>query len=259
MSNNLDLKSLLADPNILDVLEAEQDRRARNKIDSLFPDTGPLRRELYDKHMEFFRASKEHDETLFLAANKVGKTVAGGAAATYHSTGLYPHWWEGKRFDHPTVGWACNNTNNDCRDINQLELLGPPGQIGTGLIPADRIIMTRPKPSIPDGIGTAYIRHVTGGQSMIQFKSYDAGRENFQGRNIHWIWPDEEVPDDIYIEMTMRIMVTQGIIFLTYTPILGLTPVTVEFLTTAVNKESLPIKFTGSEKRGISMPGKEGE
>jgi hypothetical protein len=29
---------------------------AQNQIDNLFPDTGPLRRELYTKHLEFFRS-----------------------------------------------------------------------------------------------------------------------------------------------------------------------------------------------------------
>jgi hypothetical protein len=38
-------------------MEAELDRRtSENRIDSYYPDEGPLRRELYPKHLEFFRA-----------------------------------------------------------------------------------------------------------------------------------------------------------------------------------------------------------
>ena len=38
-------------------MEAELFRRAsENRIDSYYPDDGPLRRELYPKHLEFFRA-----------------------------------------------------------------------------------------------------------------------------------------------------------------------------------------------------------
>ena len=246
---SLDLKAILANPDALAALEREHERRSLNRLESMFPDTGPLRRELYVKHLEFFDRSREYNEILFLAANKVGKSVAGSFAAALHATGKYPKWWTGRRFNHPTVGWACNNTNIDCRDINQFELLGQPGQFGTGMIPSADILNNKPKPSVPDAIETTYVRHISGGQSMIVYKAYEQGREKFQGRNIHWIWGDEEVPDDIYTEMLMRIMTTDGLIFLTYTPIRGLTPLTVQFLKTAVNKKDLPIQYTDNDKR----------
>lgn len=229
----------------LAAIERELQKRQKNRFYTVFPDTGPLRRELYVKHMEFLDASRLHDQTLMLAANKVGKTVTGAYAATCHATGLYPKWWTGKRFDGPTIGWACNVTATDCRDINQTELFGQAGQLGTGMIPAEYIIgKPKSKPSVPDGIEVAYIKHMTGGASVIFLKSYDQGRTKYQGRNIHWIWADEEVPADIYSEMVMRIVTTEGIIFCTYTPILGLTPITVSFLRDSVNKDKLPIKFS---------------
>src|SRR5262245_8873710 len=43
-------------------------------LDSLYPDAGPLRRELYIPHQEFFAAGAEHRERLMLAANRIGKT-----------------------------------------------------------------------------------------------------------------------------------------------------------------------------------------
>lgn len=250
LPSNLDL-AMLADPNALNALEAVLEKRNQNKIDSIFPDTGPLRRELYTKHVEFMEAGAKYNERLYLAANKIGKTTVGAYECALHATGKYPKWWKGRRFNHPTVGWACNNTNIDCRDINQFELLGQPGQLGTGMIPADLIINTKAKPSVPDAVEMAYVRHISGGQSMISFKAYEQGREKFQGRNIHWIWGDEEVPSDVYDEMVMRIMVTDGIILLTYTPIRGLTELTVRFLTEAVNKADLPITFTSKEESVI--------
>lgn len=188
--------------------------------------------------------------------HNTGKTVAGALEAALHATGMYDEyapWWEGKRFDCPTSLWACNKTATDCRDINQLELLGPPGQLGTGMIPASMIIHTKPKPSVPDAIEIAYIKNKFYGQSVIYFKSYDQGREKFQGRAIHVIWADEEVPDDIYTEMLMRTMTTEGIIYLTYTPIQGLTPVTVDFLTNAVNKDTLPLRFTKRDEKALQQ------
>jgi len=60
-------------------MEAELVRRAsENRIDSYYPEEGPLRRELYPKHLEFFRAGIEHRERCFLAANRVGKTEGVG-------------------------------------------------------------------------------------------------------------------------------------------------------------------------------------
>lgn len=228
----------------LDILERIKARKAQNHIKSLFPDKGPLRRELYVKHMEFFRAGKLHDERLLLTSNRFGKSLCGAFETSVHATGQYPYWWEGRRFDKPINGWFCNNTAIDVRDINQKLLLGDPGQFGTGLIPKDCIIDTKPKSSVPDGVEIIYVRHVTGGQSVLTSKAYEQGRLKFQGRELDLIWADEEIPSDVYGEAIIRLMTRRGIMYCTYTPVLGLTPITVKFLREAVNKESLPLKFT---------------
>jgi len=238
----------------LDAIEAALERKRQTRILKWFPETGPYRRELYVQHMEFFRIGAIHRERLFLAANRVGKTICGAYEMALHLTGMYDElapWWEGKRFDCPVVAWACNKTATDCRDINQKELLGDHGQPGTGMIPASMIVHTKPKPSVPDAVELVYVKNKFHGQSTLVLKSYDQGREKFQGRAVHAIWADEEVPDDIYTEMLLRTMTTDGTIFLTYTPIQGLTPVTVDFLTNSVNKESLPLKFTKRDEKTL--------
>src|SRR5262249_52446921 len=88
------------------LIEAERQRR-RSAFVTLFPDSGPFCRELYPKHLEFFAAGAKYKERLFMAANRVGKTVAGAFETTCHLTGRYPEWWEGRRFEKPTDGWAC--------------------------------------------------------------------------------------------------------------------------------------------------------
>jgi len=62
-----------------------------------------------------------------MAANRVGKTVVGAYEMTCHLTGVYPHWWEGRRFDHAVDTWACGDTSETTRDIVQKELMGPLG------------------------------------------------------------------------------------------------------------------------------------
>lgn len=206
----------------------------RNRVWTYFPDEGPLRRELYKKHVPFFAAGKRFRRRLFCAANKVGKSLSGGCEVAYHATGVYPHWWEGKTFDHPVLCWIANKSGKETRDINERVLLGPTGDIdnrGTGLIPAHRIKDTSPKPGIPNGCEFIYVRHVSGGTSVIQSKSFDAGREAFQGApEVHVIWADEECPKAIADECVMRTMTCGGIMMFTYTPIMGLTELTIDML-----------------------------
>src|SRR5262245_49071380 len=60
-----------------------------------------------------------------MAGNQLGKTLAGGFEAAMHATGRYPDGWNGKRFDRPTVGWACGVTGEVVRDTVQKILVGP--------------------------------------------------------------------------------------------------------------------------------------
>jgi phage terminase large subunit-like protein len=191
---------------------------------------GPLRRELYPKHLEFFAAGLHNRERCFMAANRVGKTVAGGCEVTYHATGEYPDWWTGYRVEGPSLIWAAGDTGKTTRDIIQLELLGPPGNFGTGLIPGDRIIRTPSKQGISDAVEFIYVKHKSGGESVVNLKSYDQRREAFQGGKPRVLWLDEECPEDIYGECLTRTMTNDGRVMLTFTPLQGLTQVVKAFV-----------------------------
>lgn len=218
---------------LLEALEELDRRKSRNKLSLLFPDKGPLRRELYQKHLQFFAAGKDYNERAFIAANRVGKTIGAGYEMTCHLTGLYPEWWEGWRFNSPIRAWACGDTAKTARDILQAALLGPPGDEegqGTGLVPGDKILRKSPKHGLADAVETAFIRHVSGGTSQVQFKSYDQGRVAFQGTEQEVIWLDEECDQETYIECLTRTMTTKGRVILTFTPLFGLTPLVLSFL-----------------------------
>lgn len=214
----------------LAAIEAELARRARRQIDKYFPDAGPLRRELYAKHIEFFRAGATHRERCFMAGNRTGKTQAGVYEMTLHLTGIYPDWWEGRRFDKPVKAWAAGDTSKTVRDILQEKFLGPPGARGTGMIPGDRILKVTTKSGVADAADTAYVRHAAGGASALGFKSYDQRRESFQGCSQDAILLDEEPEMAIYAESLMRTMTTGGLMMLTFTPLNGLTDVALSFL-----------------------------
>ncbi len=215
----------------------EKVRRLRTrKIESFYPDTGPLRRELYVKHLEFFRRGAVDRERLLLAANRIGKTEGVGAyELTLHLTGRYPHWWEGRRFDGPIDAWAAGDTSKTTRDIIQYKLLGPVNELGTGIIPADALIgKPLSKVGVPDAFEIVRVQHISGGISTLGLKSYDQRREAFQGTEKHCIWLDEECPLAIYTECLLRTMKTGafngGIILLTFTPLMGLTDLVLSFL-----------------------------
>lgn len=207
-------------------------RRERTKLLRLYPDDGPLRRELYPKHLAFFRAGATEYDRCMLAANRVGKTWGvGGYETALHLTGRYPEWWEGRRFSHPIEAWAAGDTTETTRDIVQSTLMGPLDQLGTGLIPGVDIIGEPSRRSgVTGAFDTARIRHVSGGISLLGFKSYDQGRKKFQGTAKHLAWLDEEPPPDVFDECMLRLMTTDGLMLCTFTPLSGVTDITLRYM-----------------------------
>ncbi len=218
-----------------------EDAEKYGRFASLFPDEGPLRRELYTKHLEFFRVGGEYRERCFMAGNRVGKTVAGSYEGACHLTGEYPAWWDGRRFNGPVKMWAAGKTNETTRDIIQVELLGNiifSGQRklvdGTGIIPSHLLGMEPGqlswKAGVADLVDMIKVRHKSGGWSELGLKSYQQGRGSFEGTARHIIWFDEEPPMDVYGEALIRTATTKGLIMLTFTPLEGMSDVVQEFL-----------------------------
>lgn len=216
-------------------------------LNRLFPDTGPLRRELYVKHLEHFRAGAIHDERWLMAANRVGKSWSAGAyEVTLHMTGLYPSWWEGKRFDGPVRVWVAGETGEKTRDAPQAKLTGrlvpEAGKdamsgrddlfgLGNGMIPGYLIAHHDRSQRVKGAIEQVWVRHVpSGGLSTAQFKSFEQGPEAFASNEIEIMWHDEEPPIDVYTESIIRLMTTEGIAIITATPLKGYTELVVGFV-----------------------------
>ena len=181
----------------------------------------------YPKQLEFLSMGSEKTERLLMAGNQLGKTFTGAYEAAMHATGRYPDWWKGRKWNHATKGWVLGETSLLTRDTPQKYLCGEPGvadALGTGMIPLDAFI---DKPSLSRGVTDAYdtvqVRHVSGGTSLIKFKSYEQGRAKLQSDTIDWAWCDEEPPPDIYSEIVTRTTATHGSIFTTFTPLKGMT------------------------------------
>ncbi|HUR57285.1 MAG TPA: terminase family protein, partial [Opitutaceae bacterium] len=68
------------------------------------------------------------------------------------------------------------------------------------------------------------------GESVLAFKSYEKGRQKWQGETLDGVWFDEEPPLDIYSEGRTRCQARRGIVIVTFTPLLGMSDVVRLFL-----------------------------
>jgi phage terminase large subunit-like protein len=205
---------------VLQALTTEKTRRlTENKLAYYKP---------YPKQIEFHASLAR--ERLLMAGNQLGKTLAGGYEAAMHATGIYPEWWTGRRFDRPVVGWVCGVTGEVVRDTVQRVLVGREGQEGTGAIPKDALAELVSARGIPGLLDTVRVKHISGGHSIIGLKTYAAGREKFQGETLDFVWFDEEPPMDIYTEGLTRTNVGANPVWMTFTPLLGVSSVVKRFL-----------------------------
>lgn len=193
--------------------------------------------------MLHFRLGATYDERGLFGGNRTGKTHCGTYEDTLHLTGLYPEWWEGRRFDHPINAWVATDTAKNVRDILQEKFCGEPGVpqlFGTGMIPID-LFASEPttKHGLANAIETVHVHHHTNGiydgVSTLAFKSYDQGRQAFQGTQQDLIHPDEEPKIEIYTECSLRLLSTvpgerNGALVLTETPLLGVSQLMISFM-----------------------------
>lgn len=210
---------------VLEVLDAYEDRVKYNKRDFIFQDTGPLRRELYPKHLEFFKATKYFNEVCFVAGNQCGKSFSGNWAGHCWLTGIYDDWWEGKVFDDPINYWAIGPTNQKIKEGLQEVLLGKVHDIGTGFIPKKYIDLDSIKMYHGTDVVESFKVFWRGSKkhkSTCTFKSAQQDLLAFSTSQVHAIHADELIPDDIYAELLARTTTTQGVIVSTFTPTRGL-------------------------------------
>lgn len=204
------------------------------------------------RRIDFYRPNIKQEEfhnltvpeKMLRAGNQNGKTHAAGFEFASHAIALYPEWWKGRTFLAPPkierpfewMGWASCTTSTKVRDGAQLKLLGAvreQGGLGTGLIPLDNIVgkptMAR---GISDFVDTVSVRRETGASGIIRFKTYEMGREAYQGEPVDVNWLDEDVSrddDSIYGEVIARKTTTRGIVLCSLTPLLGMSPMRKRF------------------------------
>lgn len=209
---------------LYELLRLRDIRAKRNRLPTYKP---------YAKQVDFHSAGLEFRERLFMAGNQLGKTWAGAYEVAMHLTGRYPDWWTGRRFNYPTRWMVGSESAELTRKGVQRLLLGPPElkeEWGTGAIPHDCLRDTSPRQGVPDAVASAVVKHVSGEDSVIQFNSYDQGRTKWQADTVDGVWFDEEPPLPVYSEGLTRTNATGGLVFVTFTPLLGMSEVVKRYL-----------------------------
>lgn len=187
-------------------------------------------RSKYKKHLEFFEAGNKYIIRLFQSGNRVGKTTAAACELVYHLTGDYPRWWKGKVFTTCRDWWVCGKTSETVKQILQPLLLGSVGNFGSGLVPRDRLdleTLTDAKKT-STGISSFRVRHKNGTYSTVEFKSFDQGRQAFEG-TARSVWIDEEPPAPVFTECLLRTLTGGNITMMTFTPLKGASEVVMGF------------------------------
>ena len=184
---------------MLATLTSEKERRRNtNRLAAYVP---------YRKQAEFHAAGAVHRERLFLAGNQLGKT-----SGRRRRMGDAPHRPLSAlvgRQDFRQAGEDVGGRRDRGKHARQSaahpgRAAAADGSLGHGLIPGDAIVTIIPGRGVPNGLDAVVVRHAAGGESVLSFKSYERGREKWQGETLEGVWFDEEPPLDIYTEGLTR-------------------------------------------------------
>lgn len=161
----------------------------------------------HPKQVEFHSAPQ--GRRLFLGGNRSGKTVGGAVEAVWWLTRRHPY---RKTPDRPVHGRVIS-----VDFINGVEKIVRP-----------EIARWIPNSELKGGSwSTAYDRTLRvltlENHSTLEFMSYDQDLEKFAGTSRDFIWFDEEPPHDIYVENLLRLLDVNGSLWITMTPVEGMT------------------------------------
>lgn len=193
----------------------------------------------YGKQLEFHNSKAL--ERVMSGANQSGKTYCGCMEASIHATGLYPDWWEGHRLE-PVYNedrdewelniWVLGTDSLTVRDSLMSKIIGTArkdftnGFIHRDFIDVDSRQMKNGTTGLVDNIK---VRHASGKECTLFFRSYEQGRENLQSATIHLVYTDEEPPELVIGELKARLTATGGLFYMAFTPLSGMTKLVQEF------------------------------
>jgi phage terminase large subunit-like protein len=162
----------------------------------------------HEKQIQFHSANVRR--RLFIGGNRSGKTVAGGVETVKVLTRRHEFIKWGP---YTTIhGRGCAVDFTQGIDKVMLPMIArwlPPSELING--------------SWEDSYSKSARTLTLANGNDIEFLSYDQELEKFAGTSRHFIWYDEEPPQDVYDECQLRLLDTKGYSWATMTPVLGMT------------------------------------
>ena len=149
------------------------------------------------------------DTKAFFGGNRSGKTTAGAVSIGFFTTGYYPEWYKGRKWDRPTVGriFAEDFTKGVKVVTKSLK----------AWMPKASIVQVRKN---NQGAEVEWlIRHKDGGISFFDIMTYEQSTDSAEGASQDWIWFDEPPPRAMYIAATRGLIDTDGICLFSLTPL----------------------------------------
>lgn len=183
---------ILFDEEALDAFIEEEKTLSRYRFDFYKP---------HPKHLEFHNLGQKAKERLFLAANRIGKTMACSLEVCMHLTGTYPDWWTGYRYTKPINAWVAGVSGKEVFEILERRYFEGVAEEDPWIHPSMVAYRNRSDHRYQ-------IQHRSGGFSDLRFKTYEQKREAWQGAKLDVCHLDEEPPLDIYTEASLRLMST---------------------------------------------------
>lgn len=166
----------------------------------------------YKPHTKQYNFHKSEKHTrLYIGGNRSGKTVGGAVETCYWLMKRHPYRAlplpEG-----PVRGRAVAvdfNYGVDTLMIPEISRWMPPSFLKNG--------------SWEDSYDKEHRLLTLQNKSTLEFRSYEQDLDKHAGASRHFIWFDEEPPQHIYNENSLRILDTNGYMWLTMTPVEGIT------------------------------------
>ena len=215
---------------LVHITEALKNKHKYRALDFVFPLTGKYSRNSYPKAMEFYAAGATHRFRCLAGANGVGKSFDGAVEWVYHATGEYPEWWVGRRLKNPKLLWIVSESPDTFKSSLQKLLLGGSlneEDLGTGLIPKERLHNTHAWGGASGAVRAIEVRHINGHIVTIEVKSFEQESSKLQASTIDGVLFDEEPPIHVHTECVMRTRGSPtkppGIGILLFTSLKGLT------------------------------------
>lgn len=185
--------------------------------------------EIYPWQKKAANLTGDHKVVGLLCGNQMGKTETACAIVAMHLIGVYPDWYEGRKFlKKPPNILVAGVDSNFNKNTLQKRLFGTNNRrmkqdMGTGMIPLESVVPNSIVSSRGDEVSSCKFFHSSGGQSEIIFKGYSDGREAVQGYPADVVYIDEQPKDDFWEEVLFRTTATKGIVICAFTPLKGVT------------------------------------